>query len=86
MNGKHGKNISWKMLLIIIAVVLLLLCLIPFPSRIKDGGSVYLRPFIPVYSITRWNGFGKDENHRTAGVTVNIIGIEVFNSFREEAR
>ena len=34
------------MLLIIAAVIVLLLSLVPFPSRIKDGGSLYLRPFI----------------------------------------
>ena len=48
---RQREKTGWKMLLIIAAVIVLLLSLIPFPSRIKDGGSLYLRPFIPVYSI-----------------------------------
>ena len=84
MEGRENRKSGWKLLLIIAAVILLLFSLVPFPSRIKDGGSLYLQPMIPVYSITRWNGFGRDENSRTAGATVKIFGMEVYNSFHEE--
>ena len=84
--NKPRRKAVIKTMIIIMAVILSLLCLFPFPSRIKDGGSLYLQPMIPVYSITRWNGFGKDENHRTAGITVRIIGMEVINTFHEEER
>ena len=86
MSKVTHKRAGWKIVLILLAVIMSLLCLIPFPSRIKDGGSLYLRPFIPLYSVTCWNGFGRDENSRTAGITVKIAGIEVYNSFHEESR
>lgn len=86
MEGRENRKSGWKLLLIIAAVILLLLSLVPFPSRIKDGGSLYLQPMIPTYSVTRWNGFGRDENSRTAGITVKIFGIEVYNSFHEELK
>ena len=73
MEERESRKSGWKLLLIIAAVVLLLLSLVPLPSRIKDGGSLYLQPVIPLYSITRWNGFGKDEGHRTAGITVELM-------------
>lgn len=83
MSEKSRKKAVLKTLLIIFAVILTLLCLVPIPSRIKDGGSVYYTPVIPVYNFTRWNGFW-DENTRTAGVTVNLFGLEVYNSFHHE--
>ena len=84
--NKPCRKTIIKPLTIIAAVILSLLCIFPFPSRIKDGGSLYLRPFIPVYSVTRWNGFGRDENSRTAGITVEFFGREVYSSFHEEQR
>ena len=81
----HKKSIAGTLLLIG-AVIAAALCLIPIPSRIKDGGSLYLQPVIPVYSITRWNGYGRDEYSRTAGITLKIAGIEVYSSFHEESR
>ena len=84
--NKPRRKAVIKTMIIIMAVILSLLCLFPFPARIKDGGSLYLQPMIPVYSVTRWNGLGRDENSRTAGTTVKIFGMEVYNSFHEEAR
>ena len=84
--NKPRRKAVIKTMIIIVAVILSLLCLFPLPSRIKDGGSLYFQPMIPVYSITRWNGFGRDENSRTAGTTVKIFGMEIYNSYREERK
>ena len=86
MENKPRRKAVIKTMIIIAGVLLSLLCLFPFPSRIKDGGSLYLQPMIPFYSITRWNGFGRDENSRTAGITVEIFGMEVYNSYHEELK
>ena len=81
---RSSKRAAGKTILIIIVVLFALLCLVPFPSHIKDGGSTYYRPFLPVYGVTRWNGFGHSEGFRTAGVTLEIFGAEVYSSFHEE--
>ena len=75
-----------KKLAVMAAVVIGILALIPIPLRIKDGGSLHFRPVIPLYTVTRWNGYGHDETLRTAGVTVTLLGMEVYSNFHEELK
>ena len=84
MKQKHKQTI--KIIAVILAVIMGLLSLIPVPYRIKDGGSLYLEPVIPLYNVTFWNGYGRDEGTRTAGVTVELAGIEIVNSYHQEKR
>ena len=75
-----------KIIAVILAVIVGLLSLVPIPYRIKDGGSLYLEPIIPLYNVTFWNGYGRDEGTRTAGITVELVGIEIVNSYHQEKR
>ena len=75
----------FKNLLIGLIISLVLLSIIPVPTRIKDGGSIFYRPMIPVYSVTKWNG-KNGENIGTAGITFTLFGMEIYNSFHEVNR
>ena len=75
-----------RIMAVILAVIVGLLSLIPIPYRIKDGGSLHLEPIIPLYSVTCWNGWGREEGSRTAGVTVELAGFEIVNTFHEEKK
>ena len=75
-----------RIMAVILAVIVGLLSLIPIPYRIKDGGSLRLEPIIPLYNVTFWNGYGHEEGTRTAGVTVELAGIEIVNTYHQEKR
>lgn len=84
MKQEHKQTI--KIIAVILAVIVGLLSFVPIPYRIKDGGSLYLEPIIPLYNVTFWNGYGRDEGTRTAGITVELVGIEIVNSYHQEKR
>ena len=84
MKQEHKQTI--KIMAVILAVIVGLLSLVPIPYRIKDGGSLYLEPIIPLYNVTFWNGYGRDDGTRTAGITVELVGIEIVNSYHHEKR
>ena len=84
MKQEHKQTI--KIMAVILAVIVGLLSLIPIPYRIKDGGSLYLEPIIPLYNVTFWNGYGRDDGTRTTGITVELVGIEIVNSYHHEKR
>ncbi len=83
---KQERKQTIKIIAVILAVIVGLLSLVPISYRIKDGGSLYLEPIIPLYNVTFWNGYGRDEGTRTAGITVELVGIEIVNSYHQEKR
>ena len=52
---KQERKQTIKIIAVILAVIVGLLSLVPIPYRIKDGGSLYLEPIIPLYNVTFWN-------------------------------
>lgn len=73
-----------KKVLIIIAVVLVLLLLIPFPIKMKDGGSVEYKTVL--YSVTDVHRFvspKEDVVEFEDGLIIEILGMEVFNNINE---
>ena len=85
MSNKESRKRVGKTLLVLSMIIVIFLCVIPLPSRIKDGGSLSLRPIVPAYSVVIWNGF-KDEHTGTSGVTFELLGMTVYNSFHEVSR
>ena len=68
-----------KKILIIMVVISVLILLIPFPMRIKDGGSVNYKAVL--YEITDVKRF--NENSSTGyeeGTIIKVLGVEVFNN------
>ena len=73
-----------KKVLIIIAVVLVLLLLIPFPIKMKDGGSVEYKAVL--YSVTDVHRMTISENGDVGfmdGLTIEIFGVEVYNNLKQ---
>lgn len=68
-----------KKIKIIVIVILLLIALIPIPQHLKDGGTVRYQALLycvsNVHSLAINGGY--DE-----GITIEILGIEVFNNVR----
>lgn len=66
---------------IIIIIALLLILLIPIPMHLKDGGTVeykaLLYKFSKVHRLT-----GNIEKMYEEGVTVEILGLEIFNNVK----
>ncbi|MBO5248749.1 MAG: hypothetical protein J6B54_05650 [Clostridia bacterium] len=44
-----------KTIIIICILIVVLLCLVPIPLKLKDGGTTYLKPIIPIYEIYIYN-------------------------------
>ncbi len=65
-----------------IAVIILLVLLIPVPTRYKDGGSVRYKAVL--YDITKYHQLDlKSETDYNDGWNIKVLGIEAFNNFDE---
>lgn len=76
-----------KKLIKAIAVAVVLLMLIPFPLRYKDGGTVKYKAVL--YSVTKYHAImilesvpDNPEGTYLQGISVRILGIEVFNNVK----
>ena len=70
-----------KKLLAGICIILALVLLVPFPLRLKDGGSVEYRAVL--YSVTDVHRINPDINSSAQfieGTIIEILGREVFNN------
>ena len=68
-----------KKLLAGICIVLALVLLIPFPVRLKDGGSVEWNAVL--YSVTDVHRLPDQEGKPfLEGTVIEILGVEVFNN------
>ena len=70
-----------KKWIIAICIVVALILLVPFPARLKDGGTVHydaiLYDVYDVHCISIEEGKDFDE-----GIIVDIFGIEIFNNVK----
>ena len=69
-----------KIIFIVCIVIAVLLCLVPIPRTLKDGGTTYLSPVMPLYEIYIYNTATVDENEELAylnGYRVCLFGIEI---------
>lgn len=69
-----------KITKVIIAIIVVLIFLIPIPTRYKDGGSVRYRAIL--YDITKYHQLDlESETGYQDGWDIKIIGIPVYNNF-----
>ena len=69
-----------KIIVIICSIITVLLCLIPIPLKLKDGGTTYLKPIVPMYEIYIYNTETLDENDGVIykkGYGIYLFGIEI---------
>ena len=66
---------------IIACLLITLVCLIPFPSQAKDGGTIHYDAILyDVYDVHCFSlEEGKDFDE---GIVVEILGYEIFNNVR----
>ena len=68
-----------KTIIIICILIVILLCLVPIPLKLKDGGTIYLRPIIPAYEIYIFNAEYLDDQ-TMKGLAINLFGIEIYEN------
>ena len=72
-----------KIILITCIVIAILLCLVPIPLKLKDGGTTYLKPIIPIYEIYIYNTEMPDEDEGIVykkGYGIYLFGIEIYEN------
>ena len=72
---------------VVICILITLILLIPFPAKMKDGGTVHYNAILyDVYDIHRIkpvdvpNEDGTYKTEYIEGIIVKIFGVEVFNN------
>ena len=70
-----------KKAIVIVCILIALVLLIPFPTRLKDGGTVHYDAILyDVYDVHRLSvDEGKDFDE---GIVVEILGYEIFNNVK----
>ena len=71
-----------KKIILIVTIIVLLICLVPFPAKYKDGGSVHYDAILyDVYDVHSIYDVGHDaEIKYVEGFIIKIFGIQVFNN------
>ena len=70
-----------KKAMIGICVLLAIVLLVPIPMRLKDGGTVVYRAVLyQVEDVHRLGAVDKAGDEYIDGMTVTILGMEVYNS------
>ena len=66
---------------IIVIIALLIILLIPIPMHLKDGGTVEDKALL--YKVSKVHRLtGNIEKMYEEGVTVEILGLEIFNDVK----
>lgn len=66
---------------IIVIIALLIILLIPIPMHLKDGGTVECKALL--YKVSKVHRLtGNIEKMYEEGVTVEILGLEIFNDVK----
>ena len=72
-----------KNIIIIIGVLLIFTVLIPFPSQMRDGGTVHYNAVLyDIYDMHRINPLdpSTSETEVVEGIIVKVLGVEIFNN------
>ena len=70
-----------KVILTVCLLLVVALCLVPIPSKIKDGGSIHLSPIIPTYAVRIHHAEMITEDHRVVyeqGFSIYLFGMEIY--------
>lgn len=74
---KKTDRKEWMARVVIFLGILLLAALIPVRYRLKDGGTVVYKAVL--YEVTDWHALTGVEDEYKTGVTVEILGLEVYD-------
>ena len=66
--------------IVIIASVVLAVCLIPFRTQYKDGGSVGYKAVL--YEVTKWHSLSEVEpDGYKDGLQIKVLGLTVYDKW-----
>ncbi len=68
-----------KIILIICIIITVLLCAVPIPQVLKDGGTRYLCPIVPTYEIYMYNA-ERSDGQTMKGVAIVLLGIDIYEN------
>ena len=68
-----------KIILIVCISVAVLLCILPIPHILKDGGTIHLTPIVPTYKIHIYNMEWYDEQ-TVKGWALDVFGVEIYEN------
>ena len=68
-----------SMILTLCIIIAVLICMVPIPQVLKDGGTVYLRPIVPTYEIYLYNAEWSD-GQTMKGVAIVLFGIDIYEN------
>lgn len=78
-----------KKAIVIVCILIALVLLIPFPARLKDGGTVHYNSILyDVYDVHRIKPVenpladGTFETEYLEGIIIEIFGVEIFNNVK----
>lgn len=78
-----------KKAIVIVCILIALLLLIPFPAKMKDGGTVHYNAILyDVYDVHRIKPVenpladGTFETEYLEGIIIEIFGVEIFNNVK----
>ena len=71
-----------KKLILAVAGAFLLVCLLPIPFHLKDGGTVEYRALF--YTVSKVHRLIDVDGERPyqEGIVVKVLGVELYNSVR----
>lgn len=78
-----------KKAIVIVCILIALVLLIPFPAKMKDGGTVHYNAILyDVYDVHRIKPVEKPladgtfETEYLEGIIIEILGVEIFNNVK----
>ena len=72
-----------KIIITVCTAVAVLLCLFPFPQRLRDGGTTVLKPILPIYEAYIYNAEEADETGDVTykkGCGIYLFGNEIYEN------
>ena len=83
MSGAEKEYHCMKKIIIAVCILLAVICLIPTPVHLEDGGSVVYKALL--YQVADVHMIGAEdsaEDEYLEGTIVTILGIEVYNDVK----
>ena len=72
-----------KKFILALIIIVLLICLVPFPAKVKDGGSIHYDAILyDIYDVHSLYNLGPDDTEvrYVEGFIIEIFGIQVYNN------
>ena len=69
-----------KKIIVVLCILFLILLLIPYPGKVKDGGSIHYDAILYDVYVVHSGPIDPEEMNYVEGVIIEIFGIQVYNN------